>query len=208
MTVNNQANADPKIELVEQGCEVTLLFDDRQAMQAWERDLMFASGDLLCEFGSNFLEVGLGLGLSALRIAENPRVRRHVVVEKYKRVIDLFKDRHPSLPSTLEIVEADFFDYIHGVEPASLDGIFFDPFLPAEMGKDENLWREVTPLIVTALKPGGAFIPFFTTRPELKWPFCEYFDRIIVQRHSFEAYPTTRYTHVTSGNAYIQCFIR
>ena len=71
--MNNQAKADPKIELVEQGGEVTLLFDDRQAMQAWERDLMLASGDLLCEFGSNFLEVGLGLGLSALRIAENPR---------------------------------------------------------------------------------------------------------------------------------------
>ena len=85
-----QTNVDPEIELVEQGSEVTLLFDDRQAMQAWERDLMFASADLLCEYGSNFLEVGLGLGLSALRIAENPRVRRHVVVEKYKRVIDLF----------------------------------------------------------------------------------------------------------------------
>ena len=208
MSVDNQTNAEPEIELVEQGSEVSLLFDGRQAMQAWERDLMFASADLLCEHGSNFLEVGLGLGLSALRIAENPRVRRHVVVEKYRQVIDLFKERHPTPPETLEIVEADFFDYIHRLEPASLDGIFFDPFLPAEMGQDENLWREVTRRIVTALKPGGAFIPFFTTRPELKWPFCEYFDRIIVQRHAFEAYPTTKYTHGTSGHAYIQCFIR
>jgi hypothetical protein len=208
MNVPDHTNADPEIELVEQGAEVTLLFDGRQAMQAWERDLMFASADLLCGYGSTFLEVGLGLGLSALRIAENPRVRRHVVVEKYKRVIDLFTERQPHRPSTLEIVEADFFDHIHRVEPASLDGIFFDPFLPAEMGQDEKLLREVTALIVTALKPGGVFIPFFTTRPELKWPFCEYFDRIIVQRHSFQAYPTTRYTHGTSGHAYIQCFIR
>ena len=77
-------------------------------------------------------------------------------------------------------VEADFFDYIDSVEPASLDGVFFDPFLPAEMGSDEHLWRQVTMSIVNALKPGGAFIPFFTTRPELKWPFCEYFDRAIV----------------------------
>ena len=206
--LTTKTEVDPKIELVEQGCEITLLFDDRQAMQGWERDLMLASADLLCEYGSNFLEVGLGLGLSALRIAENPRVRRHVVVEKYKRVVELFRDRHRNLPSTLEVVEADFFDYIHGVEPASLDGIFFDPFLPTGMGEDEDLWREVTALIVTALKPGGAFIPFFTTRPELKWPFCEFFDRIVVQRHSFQAYATTRYTHGTSGNAYIQCFIR
>lgn len=208
MDVNSETTAAPKIELVEQGSEVTLLFDDRQAMQAWERDLMFASGDLLCEFGSNFMEVGLGLGLSALRIAENPRVQRHLVVEKYKQVIDLFTDRHPRLPRTLEIVEADFFDYLPRVEAASLDGIFFDPFLPVGMGDDEQLWRRVTPLIVNALRPGGAFIPFFTTRPELKWPFCEYFDRIIVQRHAYEAYPTTTYTHGTSGHAYIQCFIR
>jgi spermidine synthase len=208
MTFNSQASVDPGIELVENGSEVSLLFDGRQAMQAWERDLMFASADLLCEHGSSFVEVGLGLGISAVRIAENPRVRRHVVVEKYKRVIDLFTDRHPNLPPTLEIVEADFFEYILELEPASLDGLFFDPFLPAEMGQDEALLRDVTKRIVAALKPGGAFIPFFTTRPELKWPFCEYFDRIIVHRHAFEAYPDTRYTHGTFGHAYVQCFIR
>src|SRR5262245_57805147 len=128
MSVDRDVSAAPEIQLVEQGSEVTLLLDGRQAMQAWERDLMFASADLLCEHGSNFLEVGLGLGLSALRIAGNPRVRHHRVVEKYRRVIDLFSDRHPNLPPTLEIVEADFFDYLHGIEPASLDGIFFDPF--------------------------------------------------------------------------------
>src|SRR6266498_2632421 len=127
MAADEQQSPDPKIFLVEENGETTLLIDDRQAMQAWERDLMFASADLLCEHGSNFLEVGLGLGLSALRIASHPATRRHRVIEKYGRVIDLFKARHPNLPATLEIVEADFFDYVDVLEPSSVDGIFFDP---------------------------------------------------------------------------------
>jgi hypothetical protein len=94
---------DPDIRLIETPDEVTLLIDDEQAMQGWERELMYESADLLCGYGSRFLEVGLGLGLSALRIAENPATRHHVVLEKYQRVIDLFHERHPVLPPTLEI---------------------------------------------------------------------------------------------------------
>jgi spermidine synthase len=98
---------DPSIELVETDSgEVTLLIDGGQAMQAWERELMWEMADLLCGYGSEFLEVGLGLGISALRIASNPRTRRHVVVEKYEKVIELFTDRHPVLPPPLEIVHA------------------------------------------------------------------------------------------------------
>jgi spermidine synthase len=202
------AEATPKIQLVEENGETTLFIDDRQAMQAWERDLMFASADLLCQHGSNFLEVGLGLGLSALRIARNPATRHHRVVEKYRQVIDLFQERHPDLPPSLEIVEADFFEYVHSMEPASLDGIFFDPWLPPELARDAELWRRVMPRVRDALRPGGVFVPFFTTRPELKWPFYEFFDRILVHKHSFVAYPTTEYTHGTEGDAYIQVFMR
>lgn len=199
---------DPEIRLVEQGGETTLLIDDRQAMQAWERELMIASADLLCEYGSNFMEVGLGLALSALRIAGNPNTRRHMVIEKYGQVIDLFRARNPNPPDTLEIVEADFFEYVELLEPSSLDGIFFDPWLPREVATDAGLWRRVMPLVIAALKPGGAFIPFFATRPELKWPFYDFFNRVIVHKRAFVAYSTTEYTHGTSGDAYIQCFIR
>jgi hypothetical protein len=64
------------------------------------------------------------------------------------------------------------------------------------------------PLVVRALRPGGAFVPFFTTHPGLKWPFYEHFDRVVVEKRPFAAYETTEYTHGTSGNAYIQCFLR
>lgn len=198
----------PEIRLVEQDGEVTLFIDDHQAMQGWERELMTASADILCTYGTNFLEVGLGLGLSALHIARHPNTRRHIVVEKYGEVIDLFRQRHAELPAALEIVEADFFDYVELLEPSSLDGIFFDPWLPRDLANDEALWRRVMPSAVRALRPGGAFVPFFTTRPELKWPFYEFFDRVVVEKRPFLAYPTTEYTHGTSGNAYIQCFVR
>src|SRR5678815_553189 len=120
---------NPEIKLIEgDGDEVTLLIEDGQAMQGWETALMWESADILCKYGSQFLEVGLGLGISALRIAGNPATRHHTVIEKFPQVIELFRERNPSLPPALEIIHADFFEYIHEIEPDSLDGIFFDPY--------------------------------------------------------------------------------
>jgi spermidine synthase len=199
----------PDISLVESSPgELTLSIDGEQAMQAWERGLMWASADMLCTYGSEFLEVGLGLGISALRIATNPHTRRHVVVERYSRVIELFRERHPSPPPPLHIVEADLFEYFDTVAAESLDGVFFDPFMPAALENEQRVWDEFMPLVLRALRPGAAFIPFFTTEPVLKWPFYKYFDRIVVQTHSFAAYPGTNYTTRPEGTAYIQCFIK
>ena len=120
---NPQQAENPDIRLIETNGEVTLAIDDDQAMQGWEHELMCESADLLCTFGSQFLEVGLGLGISALRIASNPGTQRHVVVEKYAKVIELFYERNPTLPAVLEIVHADFFDYITRLEPGRPDFI-------------------------------------------------------------------------------------
>jgi spermidine synthase len=209
MTSRIQQWDAPDVRLVEttEG-EVTLSIEGQQAMQAWERDLMWAGADHLCTFGTEFLEVGLGLGISALRIASNPAIQRHVVIERYARVIKLFRERHPNPPPTLKIVEADVFEHYHTVPPASLDGVFFDPFMPAEIEAQKALWDEFMPMVVKSLRPGGAFIPFFTTEPVLKWPFFEYFDRAIVTKHSFVAYKDTNYTTRLSGTAYLQCFVR
>ena len=200
---------DPEVTLIEEeNGEVTLQIDGRQAMQAWERDLMWQSAELLCRYGSRFLEVGLGLGLSALRIAEDPRTVRHTVIEKYPKVVDLFRSRHPVLPDTLEVVLADFFDYVETLDPSTLDGVFFDPAIPGDIANDEALWDRVMPLVVRALRTGGAFIPFFSTRPALRWPFYKYFSRCIVERQPFRTYSTTNYTFGTEGDAYIQCFVK
>jgi spermidine synthase len=194
----------PRIELVtDDGGATTLYIDDGQAMQAWEIDLMHRSADILCAEGSEFLEVGLGLGISARRIATHPNTRRHVVVEKYQQVIDLFTASH-EVPATLTIVRADFLDYMQTLAPASVDGIFFDPYLPEKMRNDRGFWDEVMPVLTRALRPGALFIPCFTTRPTLGW--IDYFEHVSVERRPFVAYDSTEYTSATAGDAFIQCY--
>ncbi|MFI1964566.1 class I SAM-dependent methyltransferase [Streptomyces pathocidini] len=199
-------DATPDIQLIESGGEVTLSIGGEQAMQAWERDLMWASADLLCEYGQDFYEVGLGLGLSALRVAGNPATRSHTVLELYGEVEELFREKHPELPPALRIERGDFFRRIYDLPSESFDGMLFDPALDMEVWKDEDLWARVVPEIVRVLRPGGVFIPFFSTRPELRWQYVDYFRTIRVERHAYQAYDTTEYTYGTSGNAYIQCF--
>jgi spermidine synthase len=206
--VDTRLPEHPHVELIEgDDGEVTLSIDGGQAMQAWERELMHQAADILCSFGGELLEVGLGLGLSALRIAANPRTRRHQVIEKYPQVINLFRQRNPDVPACLELICADWFEYVRELPPSSVDGIFFDPALPESMWNDAALWDEIVPLMRRALRPGGALIPFFTTQPYLRWQYLSYFNRILVERRPFQAYSTTHYTSATSGYAYIQCFV-
>jgi predicted methyltransferase len=201
--------SEGQVELVTEGSEVSLYLDGRQAMQAWERELMCRSADLLCSHGSEFLEVGLGLGISALHIAGHPGTRRHRVVEKYQRVIDLFRENNPSAPATLDVVNADIFEFAYELEPESLDGVFFDPFFSTGIAYDaDELWNQVLPRLVDAIRPGGAFVPYFATKPELRSPYYLYFDRVVVERVRYTAYPGTEYTPEVSGNAFIQCFVK
>lgn len=198
----------PEIELIDHDGEVTLSIGGEQAMQAWERDLMWASADMLCRHGKDFYEVGLGLGLSALRIAEHPATRSHRVLELFGEVEDLFRAQHPRLPGTLTIERGNFFERVFELETESIDGMFFDPALDMEVWKDEELWRRTMPEVVRALRPGGVFIPFFSTKPELRWQYVQHFRTIRVERHPYTAYDTTEYTYGTSGDAYIQCFYK
>ncbi|MEV8477430.1 class I SAM-dependent methyltransferase [Streptomyces sp. NPDC051173] len=196
----------PAIELIEHDGEVTLSIGGEQAMQAWERDLMWASADLLCEHGHDFYEVGLGLGLSALRIAGNAATRSHTVLELFAEVENLFRARHPELPGNLAIERGDFFQRVFDLPSESVDGMFFDPALDMHVWTDKELWARTMPEVVRVLRPGGVFIPFFSTRPELRWQYLPHFRTIRVVRHPYLAYDTTEYTHGISGDAYIQCF--
>lgn len=201
-------NENPDISLVETASERTLLIDGGQAMQAWETEIMWRSADILCRFGSEFLEVGLGLGISALRIAGAPTTVHHAVVEKYQQVISLFVERHPQLPAALEIVHADIVEHAHSLAPESLDGIFFDPYFPPEMLADTHLWADLVPAMRRALRVGGVLLPFATTKTRLRWQFEPYFDRVVLESCRFEAYESTNYMTRNQGRAWIQAFIR
>ncbi len=193
-----------KIEFVETAAETTLLIDGAQAMQGWEDALIRRSADILCDHGHEFLEVGLGLGLSAMQIAGKPSTRRHVVVELYQAVIDRFYEQTPSPPAALEVVLGDFFELLPTLPPASFDGIFFDPYLPAETRTDPVFWNAVMPPMIALLRPGGVFVPCFTTQPYFF--FMHYFDRAIIERRRYTTYPETTYTVATSGDAFIECY--
>jgi hypothetical protein len=197
----------PAVELQAQGDETTLYVSGSQAMQAWEQDLMHESADVLCGFGARFMEVGLGLGLSALRIASNPGTANHTVFEKHREVIELFTADHEDLPAPLDIRHADIFETLGDLEANCYDGIFFDPALPMELWRDEELWAETMPALIRTLRPGGAFIPFFSTRPLLREQFWPYFETILTLRRSYAAYADTEYTYGQSGAAFIQVFI-
>jgi len=213
--------ADPDISLVNHDGEVTLLIDGIQAMQGWECNLMHRAADLLTQQGSCFLEAGLGLGLSALRIASRPSTRTHFVIEKYAKVIDLFRTAHPAIPDTLKIVHGDFFDFIEQLPEASLDGVFFDPELPRERFEDRKFIDKFMPKITAALRPGGTFVPMFsvadtvpdaatcTAPPGLMLErYMRFFTRATVERHPYTAYENTRYTPDVIGDAFILCFYR
>lgn len=213
------AAAEPRIELVKKDGEVTLLIDGVQAMQAWERELMWRSADMLCEGGGDFLEVGLGLGLSALRIARKHNVRSHTVIEKHGKVIELFRQENADAPTNLKIIHSDFFDYVDRLQPQSFDGIFFDPELPKALFEDAARVNDFMPKLVRALRPGGGFVPMFsiggdvpdaatcTASPSImldRW--LRFFDRVTIERQPFTAYTDTVYTDGTSGDAFILVF--
>jgi spermidine synthase len=191
--------------------EVTLYIEEEQAMQAWEKELMWRSADLLCSYGSRFIEVGLGLGLSGLRVAEHPNTKEHTIVEKYQQVIDLFRERHPILPATLDIVRADFFQYVETLPTASFDGIMFDPYMPQQIWDDPAFWQHVMPKILRIIRVGGAFVPFFSKDSAWNWRFAPFFRQAVIERQSYVAYPTTNYVGVgkfTQGMVFLQCFIK
>ena len=192
------------IEFVENNDETTLLIDGGQAMQGWEADLLRRSGDILCRYGSEFLEAGLGLGFSAMHIASQPTTRRHTVIELHQQVIDYFLARNPTPPAALEIIKGDFFAMLPTLPPASLDGIFFDPYLPVKARNDPAFWNRVVPPMIALLRPGGVFVPCFTTQPYFL--FLNYFDHAIIERRHYTAYPQTSYTAANSGHAFIQCY--
>jgi spermidine synthase len=203
---------DPEVLFTRSGAgELTLLINEHQAMQAWEEPLMRRSAQLLCEgVEGTFLECGLGFAMSAVEIASQPTVHKHIVVERYLEVIDWVRAEGPSLPDNLEIVHEDFFDYIDRVESESIAGIMLDPWVPKEVRDDKGWWDSLMrDGIRRVLVPGGRFVSFFSSEPVIEPRFEPYFDKVFIERHEYTAYETTSYMNDKStGYAYLQCFVK
>ncbi|WP_328428160.1 class I SAM-dependent methyltransferase [Streptomyces sp. NBC_00443] len=198
----------PDIAVKNTDGEKTLYIDGSQAMQEWEAPFMRRSAEILCRTGGVFLECGLGFGLSAIAIAEQPKVEKHTVVEIYDDVIQEFKKSTPALPDNLEIVQADFFEYIDSIPSRTIDGIMLDPWLPKQMRDDAEWWDTLMREQITrVLRPGGHFMSFFVTEPKIEPRWEPYFDEVLIERHPYDSYSTTSYLEGRpSGHAYLQCF--
>ncbi|SNY53572.1 class I SAM-dependent methyltransferase [Paractinoplanes atraurantiacus] len=200
---------DPDIALRRSGeGEVTLYIDGSQAMQGWEEPLMRRSAEILCRNGGSFLECGLGLGFSAIAIAEQPKTVKHTVIEVYPEVIEQFEQKHPDRPANLEIVRADFFEYIESVPTGTVDGLMLDPWLPRAMRDDAAWWDNLMRTQITRiLRPGGFFMSFFVTEPKIEPRWEPYFDEVLIERRPYAGYSTSSYLEGRpEGIAYLQCF--
>lgn len=158
---------EPAVSLNVEGDEMTLMIDGRQAMQHWEYELMQRSADILCDdqllgykegsnqSGKRYIEAGLGLGISARRIGDHNSTSEHTVIEKYSRVIDIYHEKLPPLPSTVKVIHDDFFRFVESAPSNYYDGIFFDPALPLPLWDKSAFWDDVVPHFKRILKPGG-----------------------------------------------------
>jgi predicted methyltransferase len=203
---------EPEISLArtETG-EMTLLIDGHQAMQAWEEPLMKRSAELLCEgISGTFLECGLGFAISAVEIAKQPTVEKHIVIERYSEVIEQVKAGELALPEKLEIIHDDFFDYIDTIDSGSIAGIMLDPWVPKSIRDDADWWDDLMRNgIRRVLTPGGRFVSFFSIEPTIEPRFEPYFSKVVIERHTYSAYQTTSYMNGSVlGNAYLQCFVK
>ena len=60
--------------------------------------------------------------------------------------------------------------------------------------------------MIALLKPGGVFIPALPPCPYFL--FMQYFDRAIIERLPYTAYPQTNYTAATSGMPSFNAILR
>lgn len=102
------------------------MVDDPPHQWAMEQHAQYFSGTVLC--------AGLGLGLIAHTLSENPRVDSVVLVEREQDVVSLIE---PTLSEKCCVLHGDFYDFIEEYSENStilgdyynINGVFYDLFV-------------------------------------------------------------------------------
>ena len=97
---------------------------DFQVMMDWERDLMKASANYVCQNGGDILEIGFGMGISAGYIQSNS-INSHTIVENHPDVIERLKEWATDKPNVI-IIEGGWYQNLENL--SVYDGIFYDTF--------------------------------------------------------------------------------
>jgi guanidinoacetate N-methyltransferase len=114
----------------------TLLIEQQQVMQAWERPLMTRMAKGICTAGCSVLEIGFGMGISAREI-QALRPRKHVIVESNPGIAELARNWSAGIEANIEIREARWenIDFAGQV----FDGVLFDAYPSDEEEVESNL---------------------------------------------------------------------
>jgi guanidinoacetate N-methyltransferase len=143
--------------------EHTLRILGHPVMEDWERPYMRKLAEIATRNGGQILEIGYGMGLSAGYISENPRVRRHIIIEVNHDVADLarkFRDSQP--PGRVEIIEGLASEVVDQLEDGCCDGILHDAY-PLDESQVQNQ-AHFAGTAYRLLKPGGIFT-YFSDEP-------------------------------------------
>ena len=114
----------------------SLLIEQQQVMQAWERPLMARMARGICSAGASVLEIGFGLGISATEI-QSMCPRRHVIVEANPAVAEIARRWQSGLEANIEIIESRWENADFGRE--TFDGVLFDAYPSDEEEVQGNL---------------------------------------------------------------------
>ena len=115
-----------------------------EVMMDWEKPLMSASAAYICENGGDILEIGFGMGISAVYMHSHS-ISTHTIIENHPDVIPKAKE-WANGKSNVTVITGSWYDVKDSL--STYDGLFYDTF------GDENVDHFKT-ILPTLMKSGG-----------------------------------------------------
>ena len=105
--------------------------DEWEVMMDWEDPLMAASAAYVCEGGGDILEIGFGMGISAMYI-QSHTINSHTIIENHPQIIPK-AHAWAADKSNVTIIEGSWYDVRDTL--STYDGLFMDTFGDQDMDK-------------------------------------------------------------------------
>ncbi len=108
--------------------EKTLLIKSYQVMQRWEDNYMKSLAAIATSRSGNVLEVGFGMGISALYIQKSSKIHSHTIIECHPAIIAVAKKRFKKELGSgrMKLLEGFWENITPKLKDKIFDGILFD----------------------------------------------------------------------------------
>jgi len=107
-----------------------LLEGNHSVMMGWERPIMKASADIVCENGGNILNIGFGLGIIDSYI-QNKKIKSHTIIECHPDVLKRMRQLGWYEKNNVTIIEGFWQNHIDLI--SGFDGVYFDTWKEQDM---------------------------------------------------------------------------